>query len=119
MTRQDINTTIISGRLGAAITMHQKNGTEGPVKSASFSLAVDRVEKADKKTDWFRVVIIGEKQVATYTKHLDKGSAVTVEGSLRVHQWEDNKKVVHKDTEIVAKVIHFMGFNKKDKEKAV
>jgi len=110
--RKDINTTILSGRLGAAITTHQKAGNEGPAKSASFSLAVDRVEKGEKKTDWFRIVILGEQLVAACEKHITKGSAVTVEGSLRNHQWEDRDHIVHKDTEIVSSQVHFMDFRK-------
>ena len=116
--KKDLNTINISGRLGAAVTMHQKNGSEGPAKSASFSLAVDRIEKGEKKTDWFRVVLLGEQQVAACDKHLTKGSAVIVEGSLRVRSWETREGDIRKDTEIVAQTVHFLDKRKEQKAAA-
>ncbi|HNT28636.1 MAG TPA: single-stranded DNA-binding protein [bacterium] len=113
--RKDLNTITLSGRLGAAVNLHQKNGTEGPVKSASFSLACDRVEKGEKKTDWFRVVLLGEQQVAACDKFLTKGSAVIVEGSLRVRSWETREGDTRKDVEIVASTVHFLDKRKEQK----
>ena len=110
--RKDLNTITISGRLGAAVNLHQKNGTEGPAKSASFSLAVDRIEKGEKKTDWHRVVLMGEQQVAACEKYLTKGSKVIVEGALRTRQWETREGDTRKDTEIVAQTVHFMDTKK-------
>lgn len=80
------NTIIIHGHLGAKPDLQERQGTKGPYKTASFSVAVDR---NDGDTDWFRCGVIG-KQAETVEKFLDKGSEVIVLGSMRSYKPKNN-----------------------------
>jgi single-strand DNA-binding protein len=79
------------------------NGT----KVTTFSVAVEQGFGDNKTTGWFTVVSF--KETAEFAeKHLKKGSAVRVSGTLQVRSWDDKttgqKRYV---TEVVAHKIDF------------
>lgn len=97
-----VNKVVLIGNLGKDPDMQF---LEGNIAVAKFSLATtesfkDRSGRLVSQTEWHTVVLWrGLAELAQ--KHLHKGSAVYVEGSLKTRSWEDkegNKKFA---TEIV------------------
>ena len=73
------NMIMIHGRLGGKPDLQERQGNNGPYKTASFSVAVNR---QDGEADWFRCSASGRK-AEVIEKYLDKGSEVLVTGSMR------------------------------------
>ena len=97
-----VNKVVLIGNLGKDPDMQF---LEGNIAVAKFSLATtesfkDRNGRLVSQTEWHTVVLWrGLAELAQ--KHLHKGSAVYIEGSLKTRSWEDkegNKKFA---TEIV------------------
>ena len=97
-----VNKVVLIGNLGKDPDMQF---LEGNIAVAKFSLATtesfkDRSGRLVSQTEWHTVVLWrGLAELAQ--KHLHKGSAVYIEGSLKTRSWEDkegNKKFA---TEIV------------------
>lgn len=81
----------------------------------NFSLAIDRRyyqgEGANrqlvKQTDWIPVVVwAGLAEVCA--RHLQKGSKVCIEGSIRPRTYKDREGVSHSTFEVVASHVHFL-----------
>ena len=98
-----VNKVVLIGNLGKDPDMQF---LEGNIAVAKFSLATtesfkDRNGRLVSQTEWHTVVLWrGLAELAQ--KHLHKGSAVYIEGSLKTRSWEDkegNKKFA---TEVVA-----------------
>tara|TARA_Y100000310_G_C20595222_1_gene770154 strand:- start:406 stop:852 length:447 start_codon:yes stop_codon:yes gene_type:complete len=81
----------------------------------NFSLAIDRRyyqgegqnRQLIKETDWIPVVVwAGLAEVCA--KHLQKGSKVCVEGSIRPRTYKDREGTQHSTFEVVASHVHFL-----------
>ncbi len=67
----------------------------------AFQVATNRVVKDKKYTEFHNIVTFG--RLAKICKDLiDKGRLVYITGRLQTKEWEDGKKIKHKDIEIVA-----------------
>jgi single-strand DNA-binding protein len=106
-----VNKVILVGNLGADPEIR---ALEGGVTLARFSLATtetytdknsgDRVSN----TEWHRVVLW--RGLATVAeKYLRKGDLVYIEGKLKTRSYEDENKVKHYSTEIVADNMTMLG----------
>ena len=73
------NAISLQGRLGRDPVLTEKQGQNGPFKSTSFSLAVDR--DFGDETDWFNCELIG-KQAEVFEKFIHKGDMVLIDGQM-------------------------------------
>ena len=82
--------------------------TQSGVAVTSFTLAVDRYSKEERKTDW--VDVVAWRQTAEFVcKYFAKGSMIAVTGSIQTRNWEDKQGSKRKAVEIVAKEVSFCG----------
>lgn len=106
-----VNKVILVGNLGAD---PEVRALEGGVTLARLSIATTETytdrnsgEKISN-TEWHRVVLWrGLASIAE--KYLRKGSQVYVEGKLKTRSYEDENKVKHYTTEIVADNMTMLG----------
>ena len=106
-----VNKVILIGHLGAEPEIR---ALEGGVTLARFSLATTE-SYTDKNsgqrisnTEWHRVVLW--RGLATVAeKYLHKGDLVYIEGKLKTRSYEDENKVKHYTTEIVADNMTMLG----------
>jgi len=101
----NFNRVIIAGHLGG----DPESRESGPTR---FSIAVadrwkDGNGEKQERTNWFQVA--AWNGVADSAKKLRKGSAVLIEGSLRLNEWEDRETGEKRSrVEIVASSIVFL-----------
>lgn len=106
-----LNKVQLIGRLGREPeTRHTAKGT--PV--TSFSVAVDRVWKGNKDTDWFNVEAWG-KLGEVCQKYLQKGQLVYIEGSLRTTKY-DHEGTTRYFTKVVARSMQMLEWKDKEEE---
>lgn len=86
-----MNTIILHGRIGKDPEVTEKNGTNGPYKSATFSFAVDRIY--GDKTDWFRCEATGHN-AEIIEKYGYKGKPLIITGSEESYK-TDRDEFVH------------------------
>lgn len=55
-----------------------------------FSIAVDRIYKGNKETDWINLNFWG-KTAQIAADYVKKGDQIAVTGSLRIESWEDKE----------------------------
>jgi single-strand DNA-binding protein len=99
-----INTVVLSGRLGNDPSMkYTQNGTA----VTEISIAIDRVQKGEKVTDWFPVKMFRElaERVNEYCR---KGSLVGVEGRLTLEKWETQEGQKRSKAVIIANSVQFL-----------
>lgn len=81
----------------------------------NFNVAIDRRfyqgmgddRRLVRETDWIPVVAWGPL-AEVCAKYLQKGSKVSVEGSIRPRQYDDSNGVRHNTFEVVASKVHFL-----------
>jgi single-strand DNA-binding protein len=104
-----VNKVILLGRLGKDPEMrYTPQGS--PV--TTFSLATERVwhdqeGKEHRETEWHNVVA-WNKLAEACNQYLKKGSLVYLEGRLHTRTWEDEQKVTHRWTEVIAEEVKFL-----------
>lgn len=100
-----INVVAIQGRLADDPELKH---TQSGVAVTSFTLAVDRYSKEERKTDW--VDVVAWRQTAEFIcKYFTKGSMIAVTGSIQTRNWEDKRGNKRKAVEIVAREVSFCG----------
>ena len=100
-----LNTVVIMGRLTADPELKT---TQIGVSVCSFTLAVDRYSKEERKTDW--VDVVAWRQTAEFIcKYFTKGSMIAVTGSIQTRNWEDKQGNKRKAVEVVAREVSFCG----------
>ena len=81
-----------------------------------FRIAVDRTyyqadgsggREMKKATDWLPIVVWGS-QARTCGQYLQKGSKVSVQGSVRSHNWTDSEGQTHYVVEVHAEDVQFL-----------
>lgn len=100
-----LNAVVIMGRLTADPELKT---TQSGVAVTSFTLAVDRYAKEERKTDW--VDVVAWRQTAEFIcKYFTKGQMIAVTGSIQTRNWEDKQGNKRKAVEIVAREVSFCG----------
>jgi single-strand DNA-binding protein len=88
-------------------------------KFATFSLATDENHTGkdgsrQQQTQWHNIIVWG--RLAEFCeKYLQKGKQVAIDGRITYRNWEDQNKVKHYLTEIVANDIMFLSPNTETK----
>ncbi len=109
------NQAIIVGNLGADPEMRF---TPGGRAVTSFSVACSRKYKdqdgaVKEDTQWFNIVC-WDKLAESCNQNIGKGDACMVIGRISNRSWEDDKKVKHYKTEIIAGTVNFLSPKVKD-----
>lgn len=104
-----INICILTGRLTKNPEVRYTSGTQMAV--ATFTIAIDRITKDEKKTDFPRVIVFG-KQAENCERFLKKGRLVGIQGRLQTGSYEkDGAKVF--TTDVVAERVEFLEWGEK------
>ena len=107
-----LNIVAIQGRLTADPELKH---TPSGVAVTSFTLAVDRYAKEERKTDW--VDVVAWRQTAEFIcKYFTKGQMIAVTGSIQTRNWEDKQGNKRKAVEIMAKEVSFCGSKEAPKQ---
>lgn len=111
-----MNSVVLIGRLTADPTVRY---TGDQMAVASFTLAIDRPQRADKEkaTDFPRVTVFG-KQAENCERFLKKGRLVAIEGRIQTGSYtnKDGQKVY--TTDVVANRVEFLEWGDKADEKS-
>lgn len=102
-----MNNLSLIGRLTKDVELRYTTKTNTAV--GSFTLAVERdVQKQgeERKADFIPVIAWG-KTAEFANKYFSKGIRVAVVGRIQTRTWEDNEKVKHFVTEVVAERVYF------------
>ena len=79
-----------------------------------FSVATNDYRGGQEKSE-FHTVVTWDRLAEICAQYLGKGQLVAVEGRIQTRQWEDDKKLRHWKTEIVAGSVEMLsGRRKKD-----
>lgn len=100
-----LNVVALQGRITSDPELKH---TQSGVAVTSFTLAVDRYAKEERKTDW--VDVVAWRQTAEFIcKYFTKGQMIAVTGSIQTRNWEDKQGNKRQAVEIVAKEVSFCG----------
>lgn len=106
-----MNKIVLSGRIANDLELRQTNAG---ISFTSFTLAVDRRTAKEKTTDW--IDCAAWRTTAEFIcKYFQKGSPITVEGSLQSRSWEDKEGKKRKAVEVIIENAEFVPGNKTDK----
>jgi len=88
---------------------------ESQMAVATFSIAIDRVQRAgkEKQTDFPRITVFG-KQAENCEKYLTKGRLVGVQGRLQTGSYKNKDGATVYTTDVVADRVEFLGGDKGD-----
>ena len=106
-----MNRVLLTGRL----TRDPELRTLSTGKTVTqFSLATNDY-RAGKELSEFHSIVTWDRLAEICGQYLGKGQLVALEGRLQTRQWEDDKKVRHWKTEVVASSVEMLsGRRKKD-----
>jgi single-strand DNA-binding protein len=77
-----------------------------------FSLATNEYRGGQEKAE-FHTVVTWDRLAEICAQYLGKGQLVAIEGRLQTRQWEDDRKLRHWKTEIVAASVEMLSGRKK------
>ena len=77
-----------------------------------FSIATNEYRGGQEKAE-FHTVVTWDRLAEICAQYLGKGQLVAVEGRLQTRQWEDDRKLRHWKTEIVAASVEMLSGRKK------
>ena len=103
MAQRGVNKVILVGNIGQdpETKTTQTGSTITNVSVATSEVWKDKNSgQQQERTEWHRVVFFG-KLADIAAQHLNRGSKVYVEGSLRTRKWQDNNGQDRYTTEIV------------------
>ena len=108
-----MNKVILMGRLtkDPDIRYTQTNN----IMVASFSLVVNRrfAKEGEQQADFINIVA-WSKTAEFCSKYFKKGQQVGIIGRIQTRNWEDENKVKHYITEVVAEEVYFADSKKED-----
>ena len=107
-----MNKLLIIGNLTANPESRIVDGRNGSFSVCNFNVAVNRVIKGDKSTQYFRVSCFG-KAAENAMKYLFKGSKVAVSGPVHASAYEDRNGRAQASLEVTAEDIEYLS-SKKD-----
>lgn len=102
-----MNKVILLGRLTKDVDVRYTQTNN--IMVASFSLAVNRrfaKEGEERQADFINVVA-WSKTAEFCSKYFKKGQQVGIIGRIQTRNWEDENKVKHYITEVVAEEVYF------------
>ena len=107
----------LTGNLGAAPTTFVLPSGD---LSCSFSIATNeyyRNKEGEKvtRTEWHRVKAYG-KLAELFAEHLEKGSQISIVGSMRYRKWTDKFEQPRIAAEVIASEFTFLGSGRKPTE---
>ena len=98
------NQVTLVGRLGK----NAETTPAGETTVTKFNIAVTTSWDGGEKTNWFPIVIWGERGVKI-GEHLKRGMLILVSGSLSVNEWKDKETgQARRKTEVIARQIEFL-----------
>jgi single-strand DNA-binding protein len=77
-----------------------------------FSIATNEYRGGQEKAE-FHTVVTWDRLAEICAQYLGKGQLVAVEGRLQTRQWEDDRKLRHWKTEVVASSVEMLSGRKK------
>ncbi len=77
-----------------------------------FSIATNEYRGGQEKAE-FHTVVTWDRLAEICAQYLGKGQLVAVEGRLQTRQWEDDRKLRHWKTEVVASAVEMLSGRKK------
>ena len=106
-----MNRVLLTGRL----TRDPEMRTVANGKTvAQFSLATNEYRGGQEKAE-YHTVVTWDRLAEICAQYLGKGQLVAIEGRLQTRQWEDERKIRHWKTEVVASQVEMLsGRRKKD-----
>lgn len=108
-----MNQVILVGRLAQDVELRYIAGTGTPV--ATFTVAVEREftgKNGKREVDFIDVQTWG-KSAENCSNYINKGSMVSVKGSLRVEKYEDREGNKRTSYKVNADRVNFLSSNKK------
>jgi single-strand DNA-binding protein len=107
-----MNKVLLTGRLTRDPEMRQ---TASGKTVTTFSVATNDYRGGGEKKAEFHPVVTWDRLAEICGQYLGKGQLVTVDGRLQTRQWEDDNKLRHWKTEVVAAGVEMLsGKRKKD-----
>ena len=109
-----MNKVVLMGRLTKDTETRYTQTTNMQV--TSFTLAVNRRftrQGEERQADFINIVAWG-KTAEFCSKYFKKGKQVGVIGRIQTRTWEDDKKVKHYATEVIAEEVYFADSKKED-----
>ena len=109
-----MNKVVLMGRLTKDTETRYTQTTNMQV--TSFTLAVNRRftrQGEERQADFINIVAWG-KTAEFCSKYFKKGKQVGVIGRIQTRTWEDDKKVKHYVTEVIAEEVYFADSKKED-----
>jgi single stranded DNA-binding protein len=80
----------------------------------NFSVATNEYRRGEERTE-YHAIVTWERLAEICGQFLGKGQMVSLEGRLQTRRWEDERKIKHYRTEIVASSVEMLsGRRKKD-----
>lgn len=90
---------------------HSGNGTA----IVNLSVATNRKEGGEQKTDWHRVTFFG-KQAEAISEFMTSGNQIALVGTLKYGKWTDDKGVERTSTEITGERFSFVSGSSRNVE---
>lgn len=106
-----MNKVILMGRLTKDPETRYTQSSN--IQVTSFTLAVNRRFSKEKESDFINIVA-WNKTAEFCSKYFKKGQQVGVIGRIQVRNYEDDKKVKHYITEVIAEEVYFADSKKND-----
>jgi single-strand DNA-binding protein len=106
-----MNRVLLTGRLTRDPEMRSLANNK---TVTTFSVATNDYRSGQEKAE-YHTVVTWDRLAEICAQYLGKGQLVAVEGRIQTRQWEDDRKVRHWKTEIVAASVEMLsGRRKKD-----
>jgi single-strand DNA-binding protein len=106
-----MNRVLLTGRLTRDPEMRSLANNK---TVTTFSVATNDYRSGQEKAE-YHMVVTWDRLAEICAQYLGKGQLVAVEGRIQTRQWEDDRKVRHWKTEIVASSVEMLsGRRKKD-----
>jgi single-strand DNA-binding protein len=106
-----VNKAIIVGRLGQdpEVRFLQNGDAVANLSLATSEKWKDKQTGQDMEdTEWHKIVLY-QRQAELAGQYLVKGSLVYIEGKLKTRKWQDQGGTDHYTTEIIGRVMQFLG----------
>jgi len=104
-----MNRVLLTGRLTRDPEMRSLANSKVVTQ---FSLATNEYRGGQEKAE-FHTVVTWDRLAEICAQYLGKGQLVAIEGRLQTRQWEDDRKLRHWKTEIVASSVEMLSGRKK------
>ena len=104
-----MNRVLLTGRLTRDPEMRSLANSKVVTQ---FSLATNEYRGGQEKAE-FHTVVTWDRLAEICAQYLGKGQLVAIEGRLQTRQWEDDRKLRHWKTEVVAGSVEMLSGRKK------